>query len=90
MKKINILYWTFTILFGGFMMFSAVPNILLSPESVAFVGQLGFPNHFIHFIGVAKALGVIGILVPGFHALKNGHTQNCSLILSVRFTQCWL
>lgn len=52
------------------MMFSAIPNILLTPDSVAFVGQLGFPNHFIHFIGVAKALGVIGILVPGFPGIK--------------------
>jgi hypothetical protein len=71
MKKINILYWTVTGIFGAFMMFSAIPNILLQPESVEILtNQLGYPKYFIPFIGVAKALGVIGILVPGFPRLK--------------------
>jgi DoxX-like family len=70
MNKTNILYWVFTGLFAAFMMFSAVPNILLTPDSVAFIGRLGFPNHFIQFIGIAKALGVIAILVPGFARIK--------------------
>ena len=71
MKKTNTLYWIFTGLFGAFMMFSAIPNILSTPESVALVTtQLGYPLYFIPFIGVAKALGVIGILIPGFPRIK--------------------
>ena len=70
MNKTNTLYWISTGLFGAFMMFSAIPNILSTPESVAFISQLGYPAYFIPFIGVAKALGVIAILIPGFPRLK--------------------
>lgn len=71
MKKTNILYWVFTGLFAGFMLFTAIPNILVSPESVALItDQLGYPKYTILFFGVAKLLGSIAILVPGFPRLK--------------------
>lgn len=71
MKKINILYWVFTILFGGFMLFTAIPNIQVSPDSITLItDQLGYPKYFIAFIGVAKLLGVIAILIPGFPRIK--------------------
>jgi len=71
MKKTNILYWIFTGLFGGFMLFSAIPDILVVPDAVKMVsGDLGYPQYIIPFLGVAKALGVIAILVPGFPRLK--------------------
>jgi len=71
MKKTNILYWVFTVLFGGFMLFTAIPNIMVTPESEALIsGQLGYPKYTIVFFGVAKLLGVIAILVPGFPRLK--------------------
>jgi hypothetical protein len=70
MKKINILYWVTTGIFGAFMMFSAIPDIMMVPDAVAFMTKLGYPEYFIPFIGVAKALGVIAILVPGFPRLK--------------------
>lgn len=67
MKKLNILYWTFTGLFGGFMLFSAIPDIMVVPDAVTFVsGNLGYPEYIIPFLGVAKALGVIAIVIPGF------------------------
>jgi len=70
MKRTNILYWIFTGLFGGFMLFSAIPDILVVPEAVEFVtGKLGYPKYIIAFLGVAKTLGVIAILVPGFPRL---------------------
>jgi hypothetical protein len=71
MKRINILYWVFTGLFGGFMMFSAIPDIISVPEAVEMVsGQLGYPEYIIPFLGVAKALGVIALLIPGFPRIK--------------------
>lgn len=71
MKKIKILYWIFTGLFSAFMLFSAIPDIMMVPDAVEMVtNQLGYPEYFLPFIGVAKALGVIGILVPGFNRLK--------------------
>jgi len=70
MKKNKALYWIITGLFSAFMLFSAVPDILVVPEAVTFMSHLGFPRYFIPFIGVAKLLGVIAILVPGFPQIK--------------------
>lgn len=71
MKKINIIYWVSTVLFGGFMLSTAIPNIMVSPDSVALIAdQLGYPKYFIAFVGVAKLLGVVAILIPGFPRIK--------------------
>lgn len=70
MKMTNFFYWVITGLFAAFMLFSAVPDIMAVPEAVSFIGQLGYPKYFVIFIGVAKLLGVIAILVPGFPRIK--------------------
>jgi uncharacterized membrane protein YphA (DoxX/SURF4 family) len=71
MKKTNIFYWIFTGLFGLLMFFSAVPDVLSSPVAIEGMHNgLGYPVYFVPFIGVAKILGVIAILVPGFPRLK--------------------
>ena len=70
-KTTNLLYWIFTILFAGLMAISAVPNLLKTPESVQFMnGMLGYPVYIIQFIGLAKLLGVIAILIPGLKKIK--------------------
>ena len=70
MKRTRIIYWIVTILFAGFMLFSAIPDILMTPDAVTFMTYLGYPKYFIPFIGVAKVLGVIAILIPGFPRIK--------------------
>src|SRR5215212_3108662 len=71
MKKTKILYWIFTSLFACMMLFSAIPDVLSSPVAVQGMHDgLGYPTYFIPFIGVAKVLGVIAILTPGFHRIK--------------------
>ena len=52
------------------MLFTAAPDILLVPDALTFMHHLGYPNYFILFIGIAKALGVIAILIPGFPRIK--------------------
>ena len=70
-KTINILYWVFTIIFAGLMLFSAIGGFKPSEDAVKMVHDgLGFPVYFIQFISVAKLLGVIAILIPGFPRLK--------------------
>ena len=71
MKKTNIIYWVLTGLFAFMMAGSAIPDVLSQPMAVEgmHVG-LGYPLYFIPFIGVAKLLGVIAILVPGYPRLK--------------------
>ena len=70
MKKINLLYWIFTALFAALMIFSAIPDTMSSKEAVEFIGTLGYPAYFVPFIGVAKLLGSIAILIPGFPRIK--------------------
>ena len=65
MKKINILYWIFTGLFAAAMLFSSVGNVMVDDASVQLIsGVLHFPEYMIPFLGVAKVIGVLGILIP--------------------------
>jgi hypothetical protein len=65
MKKIKILYWVFTGLFLALMLASAIPDILVDPVAVKGMHDgLGFPVYLIPFLGVAKAIGVLAILLP--------------------------
>ena len=71
MNKFKIAYWTTTVLFAGFMTFSAIPGITLNPESVQFIVEhLGYPEYFLQFISVAKLLGSIAIVIPGLYRIK--------------------
>jgi hypothetical protein len=71
MKKTKILSWTFTGLFAFFMIGSAIPDVFSS--EVAIKGMhtdLGYPLYLIPFVGIAKWLGVVVILIPGFLRIK--------------------
>jgi hypothetical protein len=70
MKKTKITYWIITGLFAAFMLLSAIPDILMSADAVTFIIALGYPRYFIPFIGVAKLLGAIAIVVPGFPRIR--------------------
>ena len=71
MKRTKMLYWTCTILFAAFMAMSAIPDVLSMPIAVKGMHEgLGYPLYFIPFIGVAKLLGTVAILVPGYPRLK--------------------
>lgn len=70
MKKTTTLYWIFTSLFAAFMLFSAIPDVMMESNAVTFMNHLGYSNYFIPFIGVAKILGSIAILLPGYPKIK--------------------
>ncbi|MFN8343790.1 MAG: DoxX family protein [Spirosomataceae bacterium] len=70
MKKLTVTYWIVTGIFAAFMLFSAVPDAISDPAAVAMVTGLGYPTYFIPFIGVAKIVGVIAILIPNFNRIK--------------------
>ncbi|GAB4024600.1 DoxX family protein [Spirosoma gilvum] len=69
-KKVNITYWILTGLFAFVMVGSAIPNIMVNPMSVQGFHEMGYPTYIIPFLGWAKLLGVVAILVPGFPRLK--------------------
>jgi hypothetical protein len=65
MKKTKILYWTFTGLFAFLMFGSAIPDVFSHPVAVKGMHEdLGYPLYLLPFIGIAKWLGVIAILIP--------------------------
>jgi uncharacterized membrane protein YphA (DoxX/SURF4 family) len=70
MKKTNIAYWIFTSLFAFMMLGSAIPDIFSAQLAVDGFAQMGMPAYLVPFIGIAKVLGVVAILVPGFPRLK--------------------
>lgn len=71
MKKTKILYWVFTILFAALMLFSAVPGIITNADSIKLMhDMLGYPVYIIPFLGIAKLLGAIAILIPGLKKIK--------------------
>ena len=70
MKKINIIYWITTGLLLALMLWSAIGSLTNNPQGVQIMTQLGYPAYLGHFLGVAKILGVIAILIPGFPRIK--------------------
>ncbi len=70
MKKINIFYWIVTGLLLAMMVYSAIESFMNNPEGAKMMAQLGYPPYLAKFLGVAKILGTISILVPGYPRLK--------------------
>jgi hypothetical protein len=70
MKKTKIAYWVFTILFAVLMLGSAIPDILIDPVAVEGFASMGLPVYLVPFVGYAKVLGVIAILIPRNERLK--------------------
>ena len=71
MKKINIIYWIATGILVAVMLFSGVTSILNTPDSIKMMsGHFGYPAYFNQYLGVAKVLGAIALLMPGFPRLK--------------------
>jgi len=70
MKKNKIIFWVSTIIFAGFMIFSSIGSVTGNPEAIKFITDLGYPEYFIPFIGFAKILGCLAILVPRYYRVK--------------------
>lgn len=71
MKKTNTIYWIFTGLLVALMLFSGIQNLLSTEPSIKLISkQMGYPEYFLPFIGLAKTLGAIAILIPGYPRIK--------------------
>lgn len=70
MKKIKVLYWIVTGLMAAFMLMGSIPDVLQIPDAVAIFKHLGYPTYLLPFIGIAKILGVVALLIPGLQRLK--------------------
>jgi len=66
----NVGYWVCTVLLVVFMLPGGIFEVMRSPQLVQNTEKLGYPLHFIVFLGVWKILGSIALLVPKFPLLK--------------------
>ncbi|MBP0723646.1 DoxX family protein [Bacillus sp. RG28] len=70
MKKITIPYWIFTVLVVVFMGVGAITDTVKAHDAVELFKHLGYPEYLLPFLGIAKILGIIAILIPGFPRIK--------------------
>jgi hypothetical protein len=69
-KNPRTLYWIVTGLMAAFMLLASIPDLLRVPGAVLIIGHLGYPVYLLPFLGTAKTLGVVAVLLPGFQRLK--------------------
>lgn len=70
MNRTKLYYWIFTVLFTIMILFSSIPDILMKPEAVAFMKNLGYPEYIIPFIGWAKVIGLVCLFIPNYPRLR--------------------
>ena len=71
MKKTKIIYWISTGLFSAFMLITSIPYLTSGKDVVQLIhDQLGYPNYIIPFLGIAKIIGAIVLVIPGFNRIK--------------------
>ena len=62
--------WTVTLLMAALLLLSAVPDVLQLPGALMVFRHLGYPPYLLVFLGTAKTLGVLAVLLPGFPRVK--------------------
>ena len=66
MKNLRILYWSVTGCMAAFMLLASIPDVLRVPQAIAIFGHLGYPAYLLPFLGTAKTLGIVTVVVPVF------------------------
>lgn len=70
MKRTKLLYWIFTVLFAFLMLGSAIPDAISAKIAVEGFNRMSMPVYLLPFLGIAKLLGVVAILIPGYPRVK--------------------
>src|SRR5262245_33764007 len=70
MRAANWIGWTITGLMAALLLMSAVPDVLQIPGALAVFRHLGYPPYLLVFLGTAKILGVVAVLLPGLSRIK--------------------
>ena len=68
--RVNGVYWVVTGLMAAFMLMASIPDVLRQPQAIEIFGHLGYPPYLLLFVGTAKILGVLAVLIPGTGRLK--------------------
>ena len=70
MKKTKAIYWTFTLLFSIPMLASGIAYLASLAAVVEGITHLGYPVYLVRFLGSAKTLGALAILLGTFPRIK--------------------
>jgi hypothetical protein len=66
----KVAYWASTGIISALMCFAAFSYLSGDPKAVQGFALAGYPQQLRIILGIAKPLGVIALLVPGFIKLK--------------------
>jgi len=69
-NQTNIVYWILTGLFAFIMFGSAIPDVLMVNMAKQGFAEIQMPAYLLPFVGIAKMLGVLAVLIPGNPRLK--------------------
>jgi len=70
MRTQSWLGWIVTGLMTALLLLSAVPDVLRVPGAQLVFNHLGYPPYLLLFLGTAKILGVVAVLLPGLPRIK--------------------
>ena len=66
----KIIYWVSTGLLAALSVFAAITYLSGSPQAVQGFAHVGYPQQLRIILGIAKLLGAISLVVPGWPKLK--------------------
>jgi hypothetical protein len=66
----TIVYWVTTGLIAALSLFAVYSYLTAAPQAVEGFTRVGYPQQLRVILGIAKLLGLIALLVPGFPKLK--------------------
>src|SRR5579864_8345423 len=66
----KVTYWVSTGLVAAMSAFAAFAYLSGNPQAVAGFAHVGYPQHLRIILGIAKLLGAITLVAPGFAKLK--------------------
>src|SRR5438045_5846714 len=66
----KVIYWASTEMLAALSAFAAFAYLSGSPQAVEGFSHVGYPQQLRIILGIAKLLGAVTLLVPGFPKLK--------------------
>lgn len=69
-NSLKIAYWVSTSLVAALSVFAAFTYLAGSPQAVQGFAHVGYPQQLRVILGIAKLLGAITLIIPGFPRLK--------------------
>lgn len=70
LKTTKVFYWIFTGIICLFMTFDGVLALMQPASAKMLMAQLGYPTYLLIILGVAKLVGVAGVLQTKYEALR--------------------